>query len=263
MLKGKNVYRLFIAVAIVLLAIAWIAFSGSGHEAKGVVVYRIARDPIWNPIDFMGKEREVTAFSDELIRSIAEEEGMRVSFASTGASALLGGLTSDQYDAILTGVLPSPTTEEEFLYSKTFYRYGPVVVVSSDSTVTDLKGLEGKIVGVERGASTIFNLPIGPKISLVGYDNILDALDAMSRGKIDAVILNMMPAYLYAQSLFRGNVRPITAPLSDEGLRLVALHDTPGAEFIDAFNKGLEKMKSDGRYDALLKRWGLPNPEKE
>ncbi len=259
-LKRKNLSRLLILAALLLLIMGWVEFGGSEHESS-LVVFRVARDPIWNPIDFMGKEREMTAFSDELIRSIAEEEGMRVSFATTGANALFGGLLSDQFDVILTGAPPSPFAESQFVYSVPYFRYGPVVVVSSKSSFTNHKQLEGKILGAERGAATVFNLAVDPKTTIVPFDNIIDALEELSFGDIDGVILNVLPASLYTQSLFRGNIRVISSPLTQEGLRLVAQRNKIGAKFVGKFDHGLKKMKKDGRYDALLKRWGLPDPE--
>ncbi len=260
-LKRKNMTRLLIVAGVLMFLLGWVAFSGPGSDSSAGIVYRIAKDPTWYPIDFMSKEQEIAAFSDELIRSVADEEDMRVSFASTGSNALLGGLNSDQYDLILTGVPPTPSTEKLFVYSNSYYDYGPVVVVSNKSTFTDPKQLDGRIVGVERGSATVVNLAIDPRTTLVAYDNILDAMEALTKGEIDGVILNVLPAYLYAQSLYTGNLKIISKPLSDDGLRLVARRNRPGVDFVEAFNKALEKMKTDGRYEALLQRWGLPNPD--
>jgi len=260
-LKRKNMYRLLVLAAVLFLMLGWVAFSGTGHESKSSFVYRIALDSNWSPIDFMGKEQQIAAFSEELIRSISDEEELQVSFFNTGANALIGGLNSGQFDVILSGMPPVPSTEKLYVYSQPYYHYGPVLVVETKSDFSHPKQLDGKIIGIERGSPALFNLTIDPRTTLVSYENILEAFEAMTRGEIDGVILNAMPAYLYAQSLYTGNIKVISKPLTIDALRLIARRNRPGADLIESFNKGLEKMKADGRYDALLKRWGLPNQD--
>jgi ABC-type amino acid transport substrate-binding protein len=53
----------------------------------------------------------------------------------------------------------------------------------------------------------------------------------------------------------------VTQPLTNEGLRLVALKTPEGHALIEKFNTSLAKIKSTSTYDSILAKWELHNPE--
>ena len=81
-------------------------------------------------------------------------------------------------------------------------------------------------------------------------------LNAVVTHNLDGCLIPILAATSYIRDLYQGQVKIATPPLTDEGLRLVAKHNT-AQELIKKFNDGLEKMHKDGSYHELAHKWGL------
>ena len=68
--------------------------------------------------------------------------------------------------------------------------------------------------------------------------------------------MGVLPAYTFTEALYKGKLQVVSDPITDEGLRLIALK---GAEdsLIEKFDQGLKDLKEDGTYGILLKKWNL------
>lgn len=218
-------------------------------------LYKIARDSSWYPLDLLGKERSLLAFSNELIVAIAKDQSIKVELLSSGSENLFSGLDNKLYDAVLSSLSPTPYNHEFYLFSKPFYPLGPVLVVRSSSTVTNLNEMIGKSIGIPYGSTLIYKEY--PAIFITSYDNILNALNDLERNVIDGVILNRLTAYAYTIGLYTGRLKVATMPLTDEGIRLISRNDKESGFLIKKFNEGLQKAQENGTYNELLKRWGL------
>lgn len=246
---------------LVILAQTWFFWRGSsGGRPLASTLYTIARDPTWYPFDFLGKETRITAFSDDLLFAIAKEEGFQVRIFTGTPTALFPGLNNGTYDGILTPESPRESFVANYPSSRPYFRFGPVLLVRLHSPITELAQLKGSAVGVIRGASLAFETTT-TELTYIPYDNLLVALQNLTSGSLDGVVVNAIAAHVYTDSLFKGTVRIATAPLTDEGLRLFVVRGAKGQQLVKAFNQGLERIKANGTYEKLLKKWDLFDPD--
>lgn len=258
--KKKTLLILLAFVGLMALAQLWF-FTHSDSKPGEPETYVVARDPTWFPFDFMGKERQVAAFSDELMRAIASIEKIRIQIHGASSEALFAGLDNDSYEGILTPAEPRSTANKPYLYSNPYYRFGPVLVVRKSATIRHLKQLKGNAIGVLRGIYTQLDQEDGADYTLIPYDNVLIALQHLSEGVVDGAIIDTLPAYAYTRSIFADKLKIATPPLTEEGLRLVVYNNREGIALLNHFTEGLQKLKSDGTYNTILKKWGLFDPE--
>jgi polar amino acid transport system substrate-binding protein len=61
--------------------------------------------------------------------------------------------------------------------------------------------------------------------------------------------------------LFPGKLKVATPQLIDLGIRLIARKDEQGEHLVEHFNQGLAKVKEEGEYERLFKRWELVSPK--
>ena len=118
--------------------------------------------------------------------------------------------------------------------------------------------LKGKKVGAQIGTRYIDALKAsGAPVEVSAYDSLPDILRDVSNGRLDAGIGDYpILAYNLAQGRF-------------PQLRLVKSYkpSVPGpiniavkqgnAELLAKINTSLANMKKDGRFDTILKKWGL------
>jgi ABC-type amino acid transport substrate-binding protein len=247
-------------IILVILVQLWLWLRAE-TEIPPPKTYTIARDATWFPLEFLGKSRQVAAFSDELLAAISKEQNIHFRIYSSSSSLLFPGLHAKTFQGVLSADVPRGTLLDNYVSSVPYFRFGPVLVVRKASKITQLEQLSGSAVGVLRGASLLFDEAGSIDITYIPYDNVLVALQHLSDGVVDGVIIDAFPAYAYTNSLFADRLQVASAPLTNEALRLIALKGYEGRVLIQQFDEGLEALKNNGTYTQLLKKWGLFNAD--
>ncbi|MEM8728017.1 MAG: transporter substrate-binding domain-containing protein [Chlamydiota bacterium] len=223
--------------------------------AKGKT-YWIGIDPSFYGAPLVGKEGQVYAFSKELLLAIAHEEGVFFKSVTMAWDHLIYGLKNDRYDAMLSSVSPRIHLLETYDFSEPFLHIGPVLVAKKDLKVNGVKDLKGKEIGVESINQEALLIERYPGVNVRYYSSILDAFEAMMTDRIDGILIDYLQATGYIRNLYREQLKIATPPLNDSGLRLVTLNGDE-RELIEAFNRGLDKLRVNGTYEKLLEKWGL------
>lgn len=231
-----------------------IAFSCGGGSQK--TMYKVGVDPTWYPQLLDGKESNLTAFSTELLQEIGKKEDITFSKVTVSWDVLMEGLKKGEYTAILFSMPPYIFNQQTFDFSDLYLKTGPVLVVSTSFDFTSLDKLSGKEIAVMPDSTGTIILEKYPGILIRNYDSIAKALNDVNSGEIDGAIIDVLMATSFCQDLYQGKLRIVTEPLNDAGLRLITLHNR-APELIEAFNEGLDKLKSSKEYDKLMKKWGF------
>lgn len=249
--------RTLLSAAFVLfLLIALLLRACSAPVQEG---YRIARDPTWYPLDTRGRDKNLVAFTDDILVSVADRQGFKVSLLSVGGENLMPGLMRGDYDGVITSVLPNKMKEETLVFSDSFFFTGPVLVVPVTSTARGLDDMKSLRVGVQTGTTVIFDPEMFPAIVMQPYNTVIQAMEALLRGQVDGLIMDLIPAYTFTEGLYKGSLRVVGKPLTTEGLRLVTSKRGAGRSLIRLFDRGLEELKEQNAYAAFLRKWGLFN----
>jgi polar amino acid transport system substrate-binding protein len=236
--------------------IACLFLFGSCGSNKPNTGYLIGIDANWYPLDFMGKEKNIYAFSNELLQEIAKKTSMKISTIQMNWDNLFPGLQKEQCDAVLSSLYPYLFNKKKYDFSDLYLNTGPVLVVPYSSKATSLDMLNGKEIAVQADSSDADFLEIHPGIIIRTYDTIPNALNAIVEENLDGALVDVLIAESYCQDIYHGQLKIATPPLNDAGLRLVALHGHD-ATLIKNFNKGLKELKHSGEYKKLQKKWSL------
>jgi polar amino acid transport system substrate-binding protein len=230
-------------------------------ESEGESSFTIGEDSQWRTANVMGKQRELAAFSKELLTTLGKTEKIDFKMAFIPQAELLSSLEDEDVMGVLTDLQPDKFQEQHLLFSKPFILLGPVLIIpSGELKKWNEKG--HKIIGVEHDQATSLNMDNNPSVEMRLYRDEHKALSDLNAGNIDAAVVSAFPAFVYIQTFYPNELKIVTPPLTEEGLRLVTLKNEKGRQLIDAYNEGLDRLKETGTYDKLLEKWGLVNPEK-
>ncbi len=218
--------------------------------------YRIGIDPSWYPASLGGKEANIYAFSNELLRAISYEEGVFFETVTMGWDNLIPGLKEKKYEGILNSMTPRVYLEKSYTFSEPFVHIGPVLVVKAGMKVSSIKQFKGKEIGVDSIANEALLIDKYPGVVVHYYDTIPEGLDEILTESLDGILMGYLQATSYIRDLYYGQVKIATPPLNDAGLRLLTINGD-NKELIEVFNHGLEKLRDIGTYEKLLKKWEL------
>lgn len=220
-------------------------------------LFTIARDASWAPFNLSGKERQITAFSDELLSVIADDQDFVLHIQPASSDNLFLGLINNEYQGVLASRLPESVFPHKFYASPVYYPFGPVIIAPIHSSIHSMEQLKGKIIGITEAVEFFMEFPTDPEATYISYLHISDALEAMEAGSVQAVLASRLLADTYVNSFYKGIFAVVTEPPPDMGLRLFTLQNNAGRQLIAYFSRGLQNLKDNGIYDHLLKKWNL------
>jgi ABC-type amino acid transport substrate-binding protein len=250
---------LIAALSFLILALIMRSCSVNRNEKTS---FRIGRDNHRYSIKLMEKERSVGGFSDDLLTAIANEEKIHFTLFKVPYEQQLAKLILGQVDGVISSLQPVSQSNKSFLFSDPYFLVGPVLIVAKETELGDFDGTAPKVVGIIDQSAAILEVAKKKSIRLQLYEDGLRALADLKNGRIDGVILSALPAYIYTRTFYSGQLKVVTAPLTDEGLHLIALNDDEGKILVEHFNRGLSYLKENNLYDELLNKWGLINVTK-
>lgn len=216
---------------------------------------RIGIDANWYPLDFGPQTSYVNGFTEDLLVEMARYSGMEFEKISANWDSLLEGLKEKKYDAVFTSLPPYEFNTAQYEFSTNFLSLGPVLILPTAATQTDLSQMDGHLIGIITSDPAVLILEKHPAIIIRNYPTIPDLLNAVVGGDIQGALLDRIPAVNFTSDLYATQLKIAGPPLTDKGLHLITLkgHKAP----VTAFNKTLDGLKRKKTLDSLQKKWQL------
>ena len=218
--------------------------------------YGVAVDPSFFPLNVGGKQTQVFGYVSDLLAAIAKDQRVIFKRVTVSADDSLLGLEDEKYDGTFSGLRPLISNESKYNFSPLVLRTGPVLIVRQRSTVRSFADLEGKAVAVVRESSGEMVIEKHPEIYVRYYDAPPEALDKLLMGEYDGVLMGYQEAVSFMRDLYRGRIKIVTRPLTDEGLRVVSLKERD-SDIVKVFERGLKSLQKKRQLGALLEKWEL------
>ena len=262
--KEKNFFsskrNRYLTIGSIIGICLLLVLKGCNWENVFEKEYYIGQDSRWHNLNLMGKERNFSAFNNDLLAAIARKEKFGIRIVVTPSSELIPNLEKEKLQGALISLQPS-YLHENLIFSEPYYLTGPVLIIPSTAPIEGWNEKRRKIVGVPAASHTLLSLEQDPTIQIKFYEDIFKALSDLSERKIDGAIFPAIPAYTYVSTFYKNELKIATLPLNDEGVRLAALKSKEGEELIKRFNAGLASLKQSGAFLKMLEQWGLINTE--
>jgi ABC-type amino acid transport substrate-binding protein len=154
---------------------------------------RIVTDATNAPFEF-GAGTGVQGLDIDLGSEIGKALGFEVKWIkASGYDHLFDILKNGEAEIIISAIAIDPHKSEEFVFSKPYYESGDVIAHqrSEGSIIKDLSRLSGKKVGVAAGRPGdrfMAAQKTATSVTLIKYSTLDDALGALNRTEIDAVV---------------------------------------------------------------------------
>lgn len=175
-------------------------------KAHPVIRVGIEREG-WAPFDVINQQGEYTGLSGEYLSLITRRLGMRIEVVLFDSwDAALVALRTDKID-LLPSVVRTPERETFLRFTKPYVVSSSLVFTRSDEHLQTLADLDGHEVAVERGYVVESRLKESvPGVRLMRVDSTADALQALSSGRVDAYVGDMIVATYLIRELNLTNI---------------------------------------------------------
>lgn len=228
-----------------------VALIGAAKAQSGDVI-RAATDATFPPFEY-SENGKLTGFDIELVEAMAKTMNKKVEWTQIDFKGLIPGLLSRRYDIAVSAIYITDERKKVVDFTDPYYPGGLVILVRKDNAA--IKGPEdlgGKKVSVQVGTKSVNFLKENyPTVIRTEVEKNQEMFNLVEIGRVDAAVTGKPAAKLFAKS--RPTVKVLDKQLTTEEYGIAIRKDTP--ELTKAFNAALAKLKADGTYDRLVKKW--------
>ena len=219
--------------------------------AKNNVVY-VGTNAEFMPFEYLDKNK-IIGFDIDLLDAISKETGLEFKIQDMAFDGLLPALQTKKIDMVIAGMSATPERQKAVAFSKPYFKAKQVVITTPEKakSLKSFKDLSGKKVGVMLGftGDTVVSEIKGVKVER--FDAAYAAILALSQNKVDAVVLDSEPAKKYTAN----NKQFVIANIPAEEEDYAIAFRKNDKELINKVNAALDKIKSNGEYDKILKKY--------
>ena len=138
----------------------------------------------------------IVGIDGEIAKAIADELGMELEIEDIAFDSIIPEIVSGKADMGLAGMTVTEDRMQSVDFSDTYAKASQKIIVTEDSEIASPDDLKGVIVGVQLGTTgDIYVSDLEADGTTVErYNKGFEAVQALSQGKIDAVVIDGEPA---------------------------------------------------------------------
>ena len=219
--------------------------AGCGNAGNSQKAWRVGTDATYAPFGFKDKDSgKLAGFDIDIINAIANEEGIEADIQNLNFDALLPALQSNTIDIAISDM----TISEER-------------AKSVDFSINSFKDLEGKRIGVSIGSTGAEIASKIPNADVRQFNIIVDAFLELQNKGVDVVINDTPVNEYYVNGKGKG-IAKVTGEDYDAAPLGIAVKKG-NTELLNKINDGLAKIKANGKYAEIYKKWFGKEPPAE
>ena len=222
------------------------------------------------PFSLVREDGTADGFSVELLKAVAQATGLRVTFKVGPWHVIKRELVDGRLDA-LPLVSYSTERDKELDFTAPYLRmHGAIFVRQDDTSIhdeTDLKEKEVLVMRDDAAHEYVVRNHLSNKLILT--DSIEDAMQQLSAGKHDAVVVQQLVGLQIIKKLHLSNLvsvrsiqesslKPAAEPLSGFQQKFCIAVKEGNQELLARLNEGLSIVITNGVYDELYDKWFGP-----
>lgn len=224
-------------------------------ENKGTLV--MATNAEFPPYEYHdGSDDQIVGIDAEIAAAIAEKLGYTLEIEDIAFDSVIPEVTSGKADFGMAGMTVTEERKKSVNFSDSYATAVQVVIVTEDSEIAGIDDLSGKIIGVQSGTTgDLYATDDFGDENVERYNKGMEAVQALSQGKVDAVIIDNEPAKVFVQET--AGLKILESAYAEEEYAIAINLDN--TEFLNDVNAALAELKADGTIDNIVSKYITTN----
>lgn len=249
----KQLFTFLFAPLVAVFAFAiGLPMATAATDTQAITHILVGADTTFPPFETESNGK-VTGFDIDMIKDIAQAEGMTVTIKSMPFNGIIPSLQAGSIDAAVAGITIEFSRMKNVDFTNAYYKSGLSILVKSDSNINGFDDLKGHVIATKKGTSSVTYLHnhgiTGRRIKQ--YQNISSAYRALMTNGADAVLFDN-PVNLNFMQTHEG-VKTVGSLLTGEYYGIAV---TPGEpKLVSKLNDGLAKIRANGEYKQLFEKY--------
>ena len=185
-------------------------------------------------------------------QAIADKLGLELQIDDMDFDAALLSVQQGKADIAMAGVTVTDERKNVMDFSDSYATGIQSIIVPEGSDIASPDDLAGKKIGTQRGTTGyIYCTDDFGEESVQRFSKGADAVQALSTGKIDAVIIDNKPAQVFVDE--NEGLKLLETPYAEEEYAIAVKKGN--TELLDAINASIANLKESGKLDEIVAKY--------
>ena len=204
------------------------------------------------PYEMTADDGSFEGIDVEVAQAIADKLGLTLQVDDMDFDAALLAVQNGKSDMVMAGVTVTEERQKVMDFTDSYATGIQSIIVPEDSDIASIDDLEGKTIGTQRGTTGyLYCVDDFGDDAVVAYDNGLTAVQALTNGQVDCVVIDNAPAQEFVAA--NQGLKILDTPYTEENYAIgVAKGNTA---MLDAINGALEELKADGTLQSIVDKY--------
>ena len=249
-MKKKVSILLVITVVLGMLAACGAKENTADKKEDNVLI--MGTNAEFPPYEFW-ENGEIVGIDAEFAAAIAEKLGMEFQIEDMDFNAIIPAVQSGKVTFGAAGMTITKERKAQVDFTDTYYTGRQVIIVTEDNTeITGPEALEGKTIGVQQGTTgDIYASDDYGDEYIERFNKGMEAVQSLSQGKIDAVIIDDQPAKAFVEQNEGLKILDTEYIVEDYAMCFKKGND----ELLEKVNTAIRELKEDGTLDRIVSKY--------
>ena len=236
------------------LALALGAAAAASPAAQAAETLKVGANIGNVPWEFQDAAGQTVGFEVDLMKEVAKRLGDEVTFVNIPFTGLFAAVQSGQIDAAVSSITITPKRLGSVSFAQPYYDSDQSLTVLAKSGIADLKGMAGKVVGVDTGSTGDIYATAHQaeeKVSEIRrYEGLAPAMLDLAAGRIDGYISDIPALQYYVRD--KPAYKVVERIPTGERYSIMF---AKGAPLVDKVDAVLTTLKAEGYLAKLHGTW--------
>ena len=212
-------------------------------------------DTTFPPFAYLDKG-EAAGFDIDVISEISKRLNKQLRIEPWQWEPEFKELQDGKFDLLISAIPYEERKEAVFDFSKPYFNMSFLLISLAGSQIKTRDSILGENTGMLDSSKGCFSEEYLAEFEIVYYRNIIEMLEALKSGQIDAMLLNLP----ISVNLIKENRDIYTVLEEVESNRELVIALRKGSPLKDDIDSVLEEMHNDGTMDLIYEKWFTYNP---
>lgn len=195
--------------------------------------------------------QDIVGIDVEIARAVAESMGKELKVEDMAFDSIIPAISSDKVDIGAAGMTVTEERKQSVDFTDTYVKASQVIMIKADNTeIAGAGDVEGKVIGVQLGTTgDLYASDVTDSVER--YNKGFEAVQALSQGKIDAVIIDDQVAKALAAD--NADVKVLDEPFTEEEYAIAVKKGN--TELVEQINTALADLKQSGKLQEIVDKY--------
>lgn len=194
---------------------------------------------------------KIVGIDVEICQAIADDLGKDLVIEDMAFDSVITSVYTGKADLGVAGLTITEDRLKNVNFSDPYTIATQVIIVKDDSDIASPDDLVGKTIGVQLGTTGDLYAEDIEDAVLERYNKGFEAVQALSQGKIDAVIIDNEPAKVYVSQ--NDGLKIVDEAFTYEEYVIAIAKDN--TQLLNEVNASIAKLKESGKLDEIINKY--------